>query len=212
MNAELITPVIRLDPSIYKLEHFQNPETNRTGYLKGLALDCFLHQQNDRNSHYFARELMWHGRHKSAIKEFKRHLDISWWPAERGQSMIYIGDCYRVLGDDNSARDWYLKGFEEEPKRREALMRLADMAYSKNDYQRCACYSSAALEIAWDGFYANIKAHYTTLPHERLYWAKWYLGDFEGSKFHYDKCYEMQPENPKYIGDRQFYYKDEVPK
>lgn len=48
-----------LGEEIFKLEHWQNPETNRGGYLKGLAVDCFQHQEKDRNSHYFSREMFW---------------------------------------------------------------------------------------------------------------------------------------------------------
>lgn len=93
IDKDTIAPIVRLPQEVYHLEHFQNPETNRGGYLTGLAVDCFKNLTNDRNSHYFARELRWNGRPKSAIKEFLRHLTISWWPAERGQSMIFIGDA-----------------------------------------------------------------------------------------------------------------------
>lgn len=205
-ESDLIEPVVRLDQSVYKLEHWQNYETNRSGYLKGLAVDCFLHPTSDRNSHYFAREMGWNGRPKSAIKEFKRHLEISWWPAERGQSMIFAGDAYAQIGEEAQAKEWFLKGYEEEPRRREALMRLAEMAFKKNDYQRCASYCAAALEIAWDGFYANVKSHYTHMPHELMYWAKWYLGDIEGSRAHFDKALSYQPESGKFLHDYRFYY------
>ena len=40
-----------LDEDIIKLEHYQNEATNRSGYLKGLALDCFNNPENDRKSH-----------------------------------------------------------------------------------------------------------------------------------------------------------------
>src|SRR6267142_1639782 len=74
---------IRLPESQIKLEHWQNQETNRSGYLTGLALDCFLNPDNDRNSHYFARDLMWSGRYRSAIREFDRHIAMNKWEAER---------------------------------------------------------------------------------------------------------------------------------
>jgi len=80
-----------------KLEHYQNPETNRNGYLTGLSLDCYFHPENDRNSHYFARELHWSGRYKSAIKEFDRHIEMNKWKEERGQSMIFKGDSHLML-------------------------------------------------------------------------------------------------------------------
>ena len=51
-----------LDESIIKLEHFQQPSAHRSNYLTGLALDCYLNPENDRNSHYLGRELFWCGR------------------------------------------------------------------------------------------------------------------------------------------------------
>ena len=196
---------IYLDESIIKLEHFQNPSTHRSNYLTGLALDCYQNPDNDRNSHYFARELFWAGRYNSAIKEFKRHIAMNRWPAERGQSMVYTGDCLMALGKEAEALDAYHRAFLIEPSRREALIRLAEHFWRKNDYQKTACYASAALEIAENGFYSNNHNHYAQVPHELLYWAKWYLGDKEGSKEHWKKALECQPRNPKYINDKQFY-------
>jgi hypothetical protein len=86
-----------LPENIAKLEHYQNEKTNRGKYLTGLAYDCFINPNNDRNSHYFGREMMYHKRYKSAIKEFKRHIAMDKRPTEKAQSMTYIGDCLMYL-------------------------------------------------------------------------------------------------------------------
>ena len=196
-----------LDEKTWKNEHWQNQETNRTGYLRGLALDCYLNPENDRNSHYFGRELNWNGRQDSAIKEFKRHLTLGKWPMERGQSMIYIGDCYWKLGEDTLAVEWYQKAFAEDGGRRETLIKLAEFYYRKKDWQRCACYAAASLQIKWHGFYANNKYHYEHIPHELLAEVLWYLDDREQSKVHYDKCLEYQPYNARFLHDYRFHYR-----
>ncbi len=128
-----------------KIEHWQNEKTNRSGYLRGLAYDCYLNPQNDRNAHYLARELMWNGRPKSAVQEFKRHLSLptAWWKAERAESMIFIGDCTE---DEEEKLNWYHKAFLEEPSRRKALLRLSGHFYGK-DHQKCTSYAAAALQI-----------------------------------------------------------------
>lgn len=195
-----------LDESIIKLEHWQNHETNRTGYLRGLALDCFLNPDNDRNSHYLGREMLWTGRPKSAIKELKRHIGMDKWPTERAQSMIFIGDANIVLNNDEEAIDWYNKSFQLEPKRREAVMRLADYFYKKGDAQKVACYCAMALEIGESGFYANDLSQYTNYPHELMYWAQWNLGNKEKSKEHWQKAFNYQPHNDKYLTDIRWYF------
>ena len=131
---------------IIKLEHYQNEETNRSGYIKGLAIDCFQHPDNDRNSHYFARELLYLGRTNSAIKEFKNHISMNGWATEASQSMLYIGDCYKKLGDLGEALKWYSLSFDKEA-RREPLMRIAEYYYSKNMHQQVVAYGEAALTV-----------------------------------------------------------------
>ena len=195
---------IFLDEDIIKLEHFQQPKGERGNYLPGLALDCFEHQDNDRNLHYLSRELLWTGRPKSAIKGFEKHIAMGKWKAERGQSMVFIGDAYGQLKDEEKQIEWYQRAFTLDGSRRESLMRLANLYYKKRDRQRTACYCSAALQIPWNGYYANQHQHYAQEPHELLYWALW---GKEESKYHWEQARKYQPLNPKYLHDARFYIK-----
>jgi mannosyltransferase OCH1-like enzyme/glycosyltransferase involved in cell wall biosynthesis len=197
-----------LPPSVLLLEHFQLPDNDphRDRYLAGLALDCYLNQGNDRNSHYLGRELLWRGRPKSAIKELDRHVAMNRWAQERGQSLVFIGDAWMALGEEGKALDSWHRAFLADGTRREPLLRLADYYWRKNDPQKVACYCSAALEIPPNDCYCNLGAHYTYEPHEKLYWALWWLGDRARSKEHYDKALAYDPTNPKYQSDSQFYY------
>lgn len=194
-----------LGEDIIKLEHYQNEKTNRTGYLRGLALDCYLNPDNDRNSHYLGRELLWTGRPKSAIRELTRHIAMDKWPTERAQSMIFIGEAYRMLGDKKMAISYWNDSFQLEPKRRESIIRLATHFFQEGDPQKVACYCAMALEIPEVGFYANDLSHYTNYPHELMYWAKWAMGDREGSKIHWQKAFNYQPHNAKYLFDARWY-------
>lgn len=195
-----------LDESIIKLEHWQQPSEHRGNYLKGLALDCFLHPENDRNAHYFGRELLWTGRPRAAIKQLKRHIDMNGWQAERSQSMIYVGDAYLAINDDVQALEWYHKAFLTESGRREPFIKLADYFYKKGDPQRTAAYVEAVLTIPKSNFYANFQDHYENYPHELAYWAYWQLGDKEKSKEHFDKAFAFRPLHSKYLHDYRFYY------
>ena len=196
---------IYLDRSMYLLEHWQNAETNRSGYLKGLALDCWQHLDYDRNSHYFAREMYYTGRYRSAIQEFERHIGMKRWPAERGQSLVYKGECHKLLGEEKEAVRAWQDAFEMEPKRRASLMSLAWYWYAKKDWQKAAAYANAALTIRRDDFYSNKTEHYTNEPHEILYVSLWWLGQKEASKEHFLKALDYCPNHPKYLNDRQFY-------
>lgn len=196
---------VYLPESILKSEHWQNEQTNRSGYLVGLALDCFLHPDNDRNSHYFGRELFYKGRYKSAIREFQRHIGMNGWPVERAQSMIYIGDCFKAMGQDELAIAKWTSAFLADGTRREPLMRLAHHFWSKDDKHKVAAFASAALALPRVGCYMDNENHYRHEPHELLYWALWYLGDYAGSAYHWRKAIGYQPLNVKYINEGEFY-------
>lgn len=195
-----------LGEDVFKLEHWQNKETNRSGYLRGLAVDCFNNPTNDRNSHYFARELMWEGRPKSAMKEFSRHIAMDKWPMERAQSMIYVGDCFGKINDPLKQAEWYHKAFHFDPSRREPLIKLARFYEFNKKYQAAAAYAAAALEIPLVHYYANQQSHYTNEPHEILYRAKGWLGDLTGARHHLFKALQYQPFNPEYQRDIAYYY------
>ena len=196
---------VYLQPSVIKLEHWQQPSDHRRRYLTGLALDCFLNPSNDRNSHYLARELLYTGRYKSAYAEFERHLTLKGWPAEAAQSVIFQGDCLLASGDAEAAVAKWHAAIARDSGRREPWMRLAWHYYRLRDPQRAACYAKAALVIPWADFYANNVAHYRHEPHEILYWALWYLGDRRGSYEHWKQALEFSPENEAFQRDRRFY-------
>lgn len=194
-----------LPPAVIKLEHWQNEKTDRSGYLRGLALDCYLHPENDRNSHYFARELYYTGRYSSAIEEFYRHVAMGGWNAERSQSHIYIGECLDILGMQADAVAQWHTAFAIESGRRAPLIRLAEFYRSKNDFQRTAAYAEAALSIKQGNFYSDEAAHYRHIPHELLYWAYWYLDQRGKSTQHFYKAFEFAPDHPKFLHDLRFY-------
>lgn len=194
------------DESVIKLEHYQNEETNRSSYLKGLALDCYLHPENDRNSHYFARELYYHGFLKSAIQEFERHIAMQRWDAERSESLCYIGKAKLALGEVEEAIGCFTRAFHIEPRRREPFMHLAEHYYKTGQHEHALVYAAAATQIPdGAGFYANYQPYYEHIPHEILYWAYYKRGDYHSSKYHFETALAYQPHNPKYLHDLRFY-------
>lgn len=209
--------MVYLGENIIKLEHYQNEKTNRSGYLKGLAVDCYKNPENDRNSHYFAREMLYCGRPKSAIKEFKNHISMNRWQTEASQSMLYIGDAYSMLGNHDEMLKWYIKSVEKEA-RREPLMKLAEYYFSKGMYPQVILYAEAALTITQLPFYSNHQPYYEYVPHELLYIAYWWVGKKDKSKEHWQKALAFNPTNPRYISDGKFYdiptkidiYKDKI--
>lgn len=212
---EIIAPIdgggtiVYLTPDIFLLEHWQNPDTSRHSYLKGLAVDCFLHPTNDRNSHYFAREMFWTGRPKSAIQEFQRHLKMGGWLGERSESLIFMGDAYGQLNDFENQVLSYSLAFYLDSSRREPLMKLARFYLFNKNWQAALAYVKGAMEIPWSSFYANNKAHYEQEPYEILYKAYGWLGRIPEAQQAITKALEFQPNNAEFLNDRKFYFGEE---
>lgn len=195
---------------ILKLEHYQNHETNRSSYLKGLAVDCYEHPESDRNSHYLGRELLWTWRPQSAIKELTRHIEMNKWPAERAQSHIYIGDAYEELWQNDSALESYFKAYMIEWNMREPLIKISEYYFKNNDWIRTITFCEAMLHIKQGGFYASQTENYTYKPHQMLYVAYWHIWDKEKSTYHFWKAYNYSPFHSKHLYDIRFY--KELPK
>ncbi len=201
------TGATKIPETVIKLEHFQNEETNRSHYLTGLALDVYLHPENDRNSHYFGRELMYRGHFNSAIRELKRHVEMNRWPAERAQSMIYIGDCYMMQANPLEALAWYFRAFDVSPNRREPLMKLAEYYYQNKSAAHVIPLVAAALQVTQpDDFYGNHQPYYEHIPHEMMYWALWQKGELAEARAHFDACLGYQPWSEKYLEDMRWFY------
>ncbi len=194
-----------LSNEIFRLEHYQQPG-DRHSYLVGLAVDCFNNPNSDRNSHYFARELFWAKRPKSAIKEFQRHLKMNGWHSERAESLIFMGDAYGQLGNPEDQALSYTLAFYVDSGRREPLMKLAEFYLFNKNYQAAVSYARGAMEIPWSGFYASNRTYYEHLPYEVLYKAYGWLGRIKDAQDAITKALEFQPNNPEYLRDRKYYY------
>jgi len=191
------------------LEHFQNHETPRGQYMKGLAVDCFRNQDNDRNAHYLARELYYTGRYKSAIKLFERHVEMPSWQPERARSMLFIGDCHQFLGDMKSALTWWHRSFDEFASR-EPLIRLADHYFKQKDFSRTAAYAAAATTVPKPDAYFVQAAHYGAYPYHLLYWAHYWMGEKEDAKFYLDACLRIEPDNARFIEDMAIFFPEQT--
>jgi glycosyltransferase involved in cell wall biosynthesis len=196
-----------LAQNLILLEHWQQPGAeHRSNYIVGLALDCYQHPDKDRQSHYLARELLWSGRPKSALKEFERHVTMNGWLAERAQSMIFMGDCYGQLNNPEKQVELYQKAFYTDPERREALIKLARFYRSNNVPKMVIYYAKMSLDIPWTDYYANEKQMYEQEPHELLYWAYGWIGDVANAQKHLLICLDYLPDYPPYLRDTQYYW------
>ena len=125
-----------------EVQHYPDPTKSRAQYLPLLELAVKEDPYNDRNSHYLAREYWGYGMYDKAAVEFKRHLGLGKWDAERARSMLYLS---RIPGEDRL--HWVLQAISIDQRRRENWYELSKHWYEQADWQQCLAAAEKALSI-----------------------------------------------------------------
>ncbi len=194
------------------LGHWQIPSDHRSCYLPGLGWDAWMKLSDDPNNskdrqwHYLGREMMYWNRPRSAIKVLSEHIEMRGWPAERAQSMIFIGDCYGMLGDGEKQCEWYHRAFHLDSTRREALVKLSRHYTQVNNMHAAAAYAAAALEIPWHPFYANAVSMYRAEPYALRSHARGWIGNVGGAGEDLLQALRFEPYNEDFISRTKFYF------
>lgn len=219
---ELVSPLPSPEPGglaaecmpreVLYLGHWQVPSDHRSCYLPGLGWDAWMKETDDPNDskdrqwHYLGRELMYWNRPRSAIKVLMEHIDMHKWPAERAQSMTFIGDCYGMLGDTEKQCQWYHNAFHTDPTRREPLIKMARCYTSANNMHAAAAYAAAALEIPWHPFYANDVRMYRAEPYALRSHARGWIGNVAGAGEDLLQALRFEPFNPDLVFRTKYYF------
>jgi glycosyltransferase involved in cell wall biosynthesis len=163
-----------------EIHHHPDSTKSRGQYLPLLKLAVEEDPSDDRNTHYYARELFFHHQFEEAKKEFLRHLSLprAAWKPERAASMRYIAKC----SEGGEKEHWLIKAVEEAPDRREPLVDLANFYYQNKAWVKCLEYAQRALEIKEKPLeYLCEDEAWGWLPHDLASIASWHLGLLEQS-------------------------------
>ena len=196
---------VEIPKELMLLKHYQNKETKRGKYLTGLAFDSIQTNYNDRNCHYYGRELMFTGRYKTAIDIFKLHIDRQGWKTEQAQSLIFIGDCYLALGNKEEAKKYYALAQVKEPNRREPFLALANLYYKDKQWNEAERLYKLCLDIPNNFYYGNVASNYGHYPLGQLSVCLFYQGRKDESLEYLKKALELDPKNETYITNLKYY-------
>lgn len=140
---EVITPLgeERADWCGLEIHHHPDSGKSRGQYLDLLRLAVEEDPDDDRNAHYYARELYFTGS-PDAEAEFQRHLSLptARWGPERAQSCRYL---FKITNDPY----WLNKAVMEAPERREAYLDLARYWHDEGYWDACLVSATAGLRI-----------------------------------------------------------------
>lgn len=153
------------------IEHYPDNSKSRSNYLPLLELAVRENPMNDRNAHYYARELMFDEQYDKAISQFVVHLDLpsAKWSSERAASLRYMGDCYWALGKKQSAIACFKKAIEESPREREPYIALAQAYRAISNWDGVIDQCVIALSITErPNTYINQPSSWSSWPNDML--------------------------------------------
>lgn len=155
-------------PFIYN-NHYQNTETNRKGYLPALEMSILDEKLLDRNMYYLARQYYFNEEYGKALKVFDMALEIMTWNAERGQALIYMGLCYKLIDDRRLAAINFWKAIIEYEMRREPWYEMGRLLEEDNHLEEALVYYHAALGVTFrEHGYLNSKRLYGDLIPKKI--------------------------------------------
>jgi len=140
---EVITPTIEEVQAFcgLRIHHYPDPAKPRS-YLPLLELAVRERPNDDRNSHYLAREYLFAEMNDKAIAEFERHINLptAQWGAEKARSLRYLAQLKPERADH-----YLYRAISEDPNRRETWVDLAFLYYNRNDWPSCYMAATKAL-------------------------------------------------------------------
>lgn len=127
-----------------KIHHFPDSTKSRGQYFPLLELAVKEDPEDDRNSHYLAREYFFNNMNDKAKDEFIRHLSLkkAVWKPERSSSMRYLAKC-----DPDNRYYWLLRSVAESPERREPWVDLSSYYYEQKNWETCFASATNAISI-----------------------------------------------------------------
>lgn len=184
-----------------EIHHHPDSSKSRSQYLPLLELAVQEDPQDDRNSHYLAREYFFNGQADKAEAEFKRHLSLptATWGAERAQSYRYL---YKISNDPQRLE----AAIAQDPERREAYVDLAFHYYTVEDWRRCLDYAKQGLAIKEKPLAYLVESHaWGALPHDLAATAAYNLGYYHEAKYHGMEALKLSPYEDRLVDNLRFY-------
>lgn len=188
----------------FEIHHHPDKSKPRSQYLPLLELAVKEDPWDDRNSHYYARELFFAGNFKDAYKEFKRHLSLpsAQWAPERAASMRYLAKC--SVGKERE--NWLINATKEAPQHREAFVDLALFYYDERRWKDCYNAAKKCLRVSQKPLdYLVEDFAWGSLPSDLAAISAFYLGLKDESILYGKKAIAADPQNQRLKDNLDFY-------
>lgn len=151
-----------------------------------------------RDYFYYGNELRENGHYEKAIESYQNNLSLKeGWVEDKIHACIFMGDCYRSLGDYPNELISLLKSFQYAKPKAEAVCRIGYHFLRKKDYKTAAPWFEFATQLTNDSeqWSFSYPAYHTWYPHLQLCICYYYLGDYQKAYEHNEEARKYRPED-----------------
>ena len=184
-----------------EIHHHPDATKSRGQYFPLLELAVAEDPEDDRNSHYLAREYFFHGQFDKAEAEFRRHISLASavWPAERAQSCRYL---YKITKDVT----WLYSAISEDQGRREPYVDLAMHYYEQEAWVPALTKAKEALAITERPLdYITEAFAWGPAAHDIAAIAAYNLGYYREAQYHGMEALKLSPYEDRLVDNLRFY-------
>ena len=189
-----------------QLNHYADTTKSRSSYLPLLELSVKEDPEDDRNTHYLAREYLFHGYYKKAITTFKKHLRLksATWDLERCASLRYIAYCYKQLNRPALQKQFLIKAILEANYIREPYYDLAIYYYEHKKYLEAILFFNEMLKITDRTLtYMSQPQCWNNSVYDYLSICYYEIGDLKNSLKNIEIAIKLNPEK-RLIKNKEF--------
>ena len=186
-----------------EIHHYPDNYKSRSQYLDLLKLSTLEDPYDDRNAHYYARELFFNNKYSEAIQEFNRHLSLpkAIWKPERAASYRYLAKC-----DLKNTEFYLLKAIEEDSSRKESLAEISYYYYTLENWKDSLTYAKLAISIKDKPLDYLCEAFaWGSLPFELAAIASFNLEEYEDAIKYNQIAIDLSPEDQRLKSNMSFY-------
>ena len=181
----------------YTVYHKPDNNKSRGQYLGMLEFAVKEDPRDARMWAYLTREYFFHKKWEDVIKTAERTLEAGGWYVERGAVCRAAGEASRQLGNEEDARDWFLKGVKEAPDQLEGWYSLAQFAYVHKNWQGCWDAAIKVTKLDKQSHYLVDDTIWNWRCFDLLSIAGWYLGKKEEAFEFMQKAIKANPDDKR---------------
>jgi tetratricopeptide (TPR) repeat protein len=185
----------------YDIEVWHKPDNSKIrSYYLPMLESAAEENPEPRNLYYLAREYYYKENFEKALEVFKRYVEISKFPAEKGFALRLMAKC-----DPNNAEEYLTQGTEVYQSR-EAVLALANFYYEQKRWKECNYSSKVAFGITekTTGFMSESWA-WGHMAADLIAVSAWQLENWEEANKFGKIALKLSPEDERLQQNLQFY-------